>query len=363
LHLSRLAFQNGLLAMKVFLSSCSGANSESPYCAELGRLAGLCTTEAITLVSTPEEADIILIVDIHETGLNVDLRRNTVWQKWPEKSFAYYEGAEPSRFLHGLHSSARKSWSGGGRFQACAYPLFQMHYPNPCPSPADLDAVPKDLLFSFAGRASHRVRECLFSISFPGNDVVIIDTSAYNHFYEGEMNREEARTRFWNLTRRSKYGLCPRGAGASSIRLFEMMEAGVAPVVISDDWLPPHGPKWDDFALFVPECEVGSLYQFVKKHETEYVQRGRLARKAWEQFFAPEKYWSFILESVRWIQRYQKHSESIYLRLLPLAVVQEWIRRRRIHTVIRLKIAIKTVISGVVRGGKGERGNVKIRKR
>jgi Exostosin family len=328
--------------MNIFLSSCSGSTSESIYCSELGRIAGLCTTETIMLVSTPEKADLILIVDINEARLNADLRRNRVWQQWPEKSFAYYEGPDLPRFLHGLHSSARKSWSGGGRFQACAYPLFQRRYSNPCPPPA---GVPKDLLFSFAGRASHRVRRRLFALTFPRDEVVIENTSAYNHFCDGEVNREEARTRFWNLARRSKYGLCPRGAGTSSIRLFEMMEAGIAPVIIADDWLPPCGPKWEDFALFVPEREVGSLYEIVKAHETEYVLRGRLARQAWEQFFAPDRYWDFILESIRRIQKRQKISESTYLRLLPLLVACEWFRRQRIRAMIRLKTGVKAVVS------------------
>ena len=340
--------------MKLFLSSCSGSNSESIYCSELGRLAGLCTTETIILVSTPEEADLILIVDISETHLNDSLRRNPVWQQWPEKSFAYYEGPDLPGFLHGLHSSARKSWSGSGRFQACAYPLFQRCYPNPCPPPADLAAVPKDLLFSFAGRESHRVRRRLFSLAFPRDEVVIENTSAYNHFRGGEVDRKKARLRFWNLARRSKYGLCPRGAGTSSIRLFEMMEAGIAPIIIADDWLPPRGPDWPDFALFVPERKVDSLYEIVKEHETEYLQRGRRARQAWEQFFAPDRYWDFILESIRRIQRHQKISESTYLKLLPLLVAQEGFRRGRIQAVIRLKVGIKAVIARLVAGGRRE---------
>jgi len=338
--------------MNLLLFSCSGTNSESIYCSELGRLARLCTTETITLVSAPEEADIILIVDINEAHLNANLRRNKVWQQWPEKSFAYHEGAEPTRFLHGLYSSPRKSWSGNGRFQTCAYPLFQLFYPNPCPPSSELAAVPKDLLFSFAGRVSHRVRRRLFSLAFPGDDVVLVNTSDYNHFCGGDVDRKEARTRFWNLARRSKYGLCPRGAGTSSIRLFEMLEAGIAPIILADDWLPPRGPKWEDFALFIPERKVGSLYRIVKDHEAEYLPRGRLARQAWEQFFSPEKYWSFILESVRQIQRHQNISESIYVKLLPLMMAQEWIRQRRIHTVIRLKIAIKAVISKLVQGSR-----------
>ena len=72
----------------------------------------------------------------------------------------------PPTFLHGLHSSASKALSGSGRFQGCAYPVHQLCYPNPRPSAAELAATPKDLLFSFAGRASHRVRRQLFAHNF-----------------------------------------------------------------------------------------------------------------------------------------------------------------------------------------------------
>ena len=198
------------------------------------------------------------------------------------------------------------------------------------------------------------MRKRLFSLAFSSNEVVIVNTSAYNHFREGEVNREEAHTQFWNLARRSKFALCPRGAGTSSIRLFEMLEAGIAPIILADDWLRPWGPKWEDFALFVPESKAGSLYKIAKDHETEHLQRGRLARKAWEQFFSPENYWGFILESIHQIQRHQTISESTCLKLLPLMVAWEWFRQRRIHAVIRLKIGIKAVISKLVPGGRWE---------
>ena len=55
--------------MKIFLSSCVGPAAESVYCVELGRLAGLCRTEDLKLVSAPEIADLILIVDIFEADL------------------------------------------------------------------------------------------------------------------------------------------------------------------------------------------------------------------------------------------------------------------------------------------------------
>jgi Exostosin family len=99
-----------------------------------------------------------------------------------------------------------------------------------------------DLLFFFAGRVSHRVRRQLFAQKFNGADVLVEDTSAYFHFGSEPESRLPARRNYWQMASRSKYALCPRGAATSSVRIFEMMEAGIAPVIIADDWLPPVGP-------------------------------------------------------------------------------------------------------------------------
>jgi len=318
-----------------------GSSSDSIYYSELSRLARLCRTETTILVSTPEEADLILIIDIYETNWYSNLRRNPIWKQWPEKSYAYQEGNYPVPFLHGLYSSPPNSWTGSGRFRACAYPVTQLSFPNPCPPSVEMSAGPKDLLFSFSGRASHPVRKRLFELVFPTEDTVIEDTSAYDHFHCTAQQRTSASRHYWELVRRSKYALCPRGSAVSSIRLFEMMETGTAPVIISDDWMPPMGPKWEEFALFIPEREIGSLYEKIKAHEAEYIQRGELARKAWEQYFSSENHWEFIMASLRHIKKQQKYPEIVYVRALVLLLVQSWLRPKiealkwRIRAVIR----------------------------
>jgi hypothetical protein len=204
------------------------------------------------------------------------------------------------------------------------------------------------LLFSFAGRASHRVRRQLFAHNFDRADVLLEDTSSYNHFAgQTEKYRVRARRPYWEMASRSKYALCPRGAGTSTVRIFEMMEACIAPVIVADDWLPPLGPAWEEFALFVPEREISSIYEKVKAHEDEFARRGLLARQAWEQYFSPENYWSFILRSIRRIQENQKYPELLYARSLPLLTVQEWGRQRRIRTSIRLKSGLKNCLQKI----------------
>jgi hypothetical protein len=330
--------------VNIFLSSCIAPATESAYCVELTRLAGLCRTENLNFVSAPEIADLILIVDIFESDVYRGLRENSVWQKWPEKSFAYCEADSPPDFLHGLHSSASRALSGSGRFQGCGYAVHQVCYPNPRPTVEEVAATPKDLLFSFAGRPSHRVRRQLFAQKFNGADVLVEDTSAYYHFTGETEHRSRSQRHYWRMAMRSKYALCPRGAGASTIRIFEMMEAGIAPVIVSDDWLPPTGPSWEQFALLIPEREIGSMYDKVKAHEREYRDRGRLAREAWEQYFSPQNYWTFMLASIRRIQEHQKYPESVYANALPVLAFREWSRQRRIRATIQLKSTIKNML-------------------
>ena len=123
-----------------------------------------------------------------------------------------------------------------------------------------------------------------------------------------------------------------------------MMEVGIAPVIIADDWLPPLGPRWEEFAVFVAERKINLIYQKVKAYEHEYAHRGCLARRAWEQYFSPENYWAFMLSSIRRIQERQKYPESLYAKNLPLLIFQESFRQRRIRMSIRLKSRLKKML-------------------
>jgi hypothetical protein len=329
-------------ALKIFVSSCG--TGESFYGRELKRLAALCTSLQSVFVDRPEDADLILIVDLDEADVFANLRRNQVWRRFPEKSFGIYEGDNPPRFLHGLYSSVRRSWMRGGRFQSCAYPMHQICFPNEVPTVSTVSATPKDLLFFFAGRLSHPVRKRLMKLRFPKSEVVMQDTSTYDHFQTDEINQGRARIRYWQLAQRSKFGLCPRGAGTSSVRLFELMEAGIAPVIIADDWIPPIGPKWEEFALFVAEKDIEYVHGIIKDHDSEWLVRGQKARQAYENWFGPQTYWKSLIDSIRKIQQQQRVPESIYARSLPLLTLAERGRQARVRTMIWMKGMIRNIL-------------------
>lgn len=322
---------------RVCISSCGG--NEVVYGELLQRLARLSRSRETVFVESPAVADLILVVDIKDQNLYGNLRRNRVWRRYPAKAFGVDEDDSPPPFLHGVYASLPKDWTASGRFQSFGYYIHSQRFSNACPDPELVWRAPKDLLFSFSGRISHGVREQLFRLQFPAGKVLLEDTSAYNHFQAdlpSEVSRSN-RERYWTTAMRAKFALCPRGNGTSSIRLFEMMEAGIPPVIISDEWTPPVGPRWEEFALFVPEARIGSLFQIVKAHEGEYAERGRLARRAHEEFFAPDRYWDGLMRAIDHIRQNQRVPEAFYARTAHLWVLRQKLRRQRIKWGTRLK--------------------------
>lgn len=77
-------------SIKVHISSCS--SSESFYGEELKRISKLSEKYSTWFIDEPEEANIILVVDISNENLFENLRKNKIWRKYPNKSFGVYEG-------------------------------------------------------------------------------------------------------------------------------------------------------------------------------------------------------------------------------------------------------------------------------
>jgi hypothetical protein len=328
--------------IKVYISSCE--KGESFYGKELKKLADLSPSYVTQFVDQPDDADIILVVDISNNNLFENLRKNPVWRKHPNKSFGIYEGDCTPTFLHGLYSDARKSPFNFNRFLGLDYHMHQICFQNPVPDYIDVRNCEKNLLYSFAGRMSHKLRKKLLSSSYPEQEVKLIDTSSYNHFEQNGEFRQEFQQTYWSLCQQSKYVLCPKGAAASSVRLFEMMEAGIAPVIISDDWIPPYGPNWRDFALIVPEKNIHSLYSIVKSHEDEWQIRGQQARLAWESFFSPQKYWDFYLSSIEQIMRCKVFDEIIFQKFYALNYLTLRLSQLTTTVLIFVKGKLKSII-------------------
>ena len=135
------------------------------------------------------------------------------------------------------------------------------------------------LLFSFVGSTTHKVRSEILRLQHPR--ARLEDTGHFVFYDRSSPDYGSRRKFFLDTLSQSKFVLCPRGHGSSSIRLFETIAAGRVPVVISDSWHPPAGLAWQGFCLFVPECEVREIPAYLVDKEKLFPE---MAARSSEQF-------------------------------------------------------------------------------
>ena len=113
---------------------------------------------------------------------------------------------------------------------------------------------------------------------------------------------------------RSKFVLCPAGAGPASFRIFETLSAGRVPVILSDLWVPPSGPAWKDCAVFVKERDVDKIGGILEKEEERFPRMARAAREEMERWFAPDVLFHRMTESIKEIMETRAAPESVLSR-------------------------------------------------
>jgi hypothetical protein len=253
------------------------------------------------LVEDPDVADLILLGDYWELKRGHVPRSNALIRRWPDKCFVISYEDKAVMLHHGIYSSGTKSIAARQRIRNFSYSLYPQKFLNPFVSqaPVGAECAPKDYLMSFVGRRCHPVRDELLGLKYRRPDVCIADSSASFELWKdgdnGTVNRGRQQ-HYCDTIRRSKFSLCPRGSGANSIRLFESMQLGVAPVIIADDWLLPMGPRWADFAIFVPERHVRKIEAIVIEREADFHAMGQRARQAYHEFFADDVCFNYVVD-------------------------------------------------------------------
>jgi len=301
--------------MRIYLLSANsgmttGAECQREKLAKLWSLSSRCHE----LTDCAESADIILVSDIAGPDWFVDLRRNTSVRLYPEKSFAIGDSDYPFPLLHGIYTSATKSLPFQSRFRSAGYNLYPDTYLNPYVKdhPGDAYRNHKRYLYSFSGRDSSPVRLKLFKLQKNKDGFICDSTKQFAAFGPSPEPKETWQKDYVRVLNESKYALCPRGVGATSLRLFESMKMGVAPVLLSDKWLYPEGPSWKEFAILVPESDALKIPDILNDYESEYIHRGQLARKAYERYFSDIVYFDYLVDLCSRIHKSQRIPERLF---------------------------------------------------
>ena len=158
------------------------------------------------------------------------------------------------------------------------------HYPINGVSPAQH----KDILYSFIGFAGLPVkiplREQLLQMHVPEN-CIIIERARWHFFTENEKQKQKEKEEYQDILGRSRYSLCPKGFGPSTLRFWESLQAGAIPILIADDLWLPEGPDWDACIIRIAENEIdqiNDIIQSISQEEEEAMRANCL--KAYEYF-------------------------------------------------------------------------------
>ena len=253
-----------------------------------------------TLAAEPSDADIIIFVDNHfYPGWRLDaLLEHPFLQRFPERCMVYDERDHPWNALPGIYASMPAKFFDAGSQRAWAYYRLSGNTVVRAGAAADL-------LYSFMGTPGHRTsggnrvrREIL---SLRDDRALIEDTSGFVFFDDrGDPAAHAARQRrFAETIGRSKFVLCPRGAGTSSFRLYEVMRAGRVPVIIADQWVAPIGPDWSKFSIRLGQAAVGQIPDILRQREADWEGMAAEAGAAYCKWFAPDVNFHNIVEQCR----------------------------------------------------------------
>ncbi len=223
----------------------------------------------------------------------------------PNKCFVLDYDDHPFGFLPGVYGSMKRSQMDIHRHRAGGY---MGQYNLLTTELADQRHQEPRLLFSFRGAASSEVRKCLFQAN------ITDERSRITQVFQWFNHTEAEKRAYVEEMLDSKFVLCPCGLGTQFIRLFETMELGRVPVILSDEWVAPEGPSWSQFSLRISESRIHELPALLREYEQYAGEMGTLARQAWEDWFSPGVRVAHMLTSIEDIirRRPADHDEAKY---------------------------------------------------
>jgi Exostosin family len=276
--------------------------SEGEHLASRDRFHELAAADAVRehgVAAVAERSDAILFVDLHRHRSDPflrGLRKHPLVRAHRDKIFVYDERDQPFFTFPGIYVSGTPRWAA--RYGS----MVGGPYASQGASPA-VETEP-DLLFSFVGSRTHPLRDVVLTTRHPRG--LIEDTTGVDFFAAGDdsnARRAAARASYREALARSKFVLCPRGYGSSSIRLYETLRAGRVPVVISDEWLPPPRLPWREFIVRVEERQAPEVPRLLERLEERWLELVAAATRVQASELGPDRLWNHYASSIAELSR------------------------------------------------------------
>jgi len=136
--------------------------------------------------------------------------------------------------------------------------------------------VHKDIWASFVGAEyTHFTRVQIFKLFANDRRFVLLNRGKTWHFYLPEHELAQNAQEYQEILARSRFALCPRGTGASTIRFWESLQAGSIPVLIANDMRLPTFFDWDTCIIKIKETEIHLIPEILESISLEEEQNMR----------------------------------------------------------------------------------------
>jgi hypothetical protein len=271
------------------------------------------------LVDRAQDADIVVFWEEYQASeqtLAPKLRAAARGIGDPDKVFVVSGEDRSAGFLPGVYVSTPQIGWDEHRFRTGAY--FKVMNPL-VGQAAEARSRKPTLLYSFIGSATTPIRQEIFRTLRSNDRRWIQDIGDVRYWVDVESaDKRPGQQAYLEKMLDSVFVLCPRGGGESSFRLFETMQLGRVPVILSDAWVAPRGPRWQDFSIRVAEKDFGRLDEILAPYYESSQEMGILAREEWERWFQPSVLPWRTLQWIYDIFLSRPHSEVAYVALWPL---------------------------------------------
>lgn len=282
--------------MKVFITSAYPYHADRNFTTSyLKESAQIDPFKVHCLTEDPEAADIIIFAERQqgEDPFYFEVTQSKLYQRYRHKCYLYHDYFVTVNRIQTVTPVLEAKYYDPVFNQPFSYISGWISGKTVQPATENRQ---KDFLFSFVGTSNtYPLREKLFGIKHP--DCYLLDTSAIQPWQLSETEFKEYEEHYASIGLRSRFVLCPRGLSANSYRLYECMEMGVAPIIISDEWVPTLGPQWQEFSIRIPESAVDEIPRILEQRAANAVRMGTLARLAWEEWFARDKQFHYLTEA------------------------------------------------------------------
>ena len=159
-----------------------------------------------------------------------------------------------------------------------------------------IDTHKRELLASFVGSATHPIRIKMANACQNSKEIKL-----YIKNWTPSVNQNEFDT-FINLTINSIFCLCPRGYGLNSFRLYEAMQLGSIPVVITNQYYLPWQDElnWNEFAVLISEEQLPDLQSILESYKEEQLESMRQKiKEVYPKYFTLDGMYANILRRIK----------------------------------------------------------------